>query len=497
MGQSAVLKLTGVTKRFKGITALEDIKFEVDAGEIHALLGENGAGKSTILNIISGSLKMDEGEMFYKGEKVDVKSPHAAREMGISKVHQELQLVPDMTVYENIFLGYEIMSHGAVCRSKMRAEADRLLKQLKADFTSSEIMKNLSIAQQQLVEIAKAILMDFSVLILDEPTSSLTTREIEKLFDIMRDFKRQGKAVVFVSHRLEEVLEICDVVTVFRDGHYIDKRNISEITKQQLVELMTGRDFSHVTKNTHKCSEEVVLSVKNLSSEDSRINNISFDLHKGEILGFAGLVGAGRTETMRAIFGADKKTGGEVELFGKKVNIQSPEDSVRLGLALIPENRKDQGMIGILSNMFNVGLCSFPRLAKRGLLLDGAIKKNAGSYMEMVNVKPLLPALHTENLSGGNQQKVVIAKWLSVGAKIIIMDEPTRGIDVGAKDEIYKLMLRLVDEGVSIIMISSELPEILSMSNRIIIMHEGNIVGELSREEASETKVLNYAMGVE
>jgi len=494
MGQT-VLSLTGVSKSFKGIQALDDIQFAVDSGEIHVLLGENGAGKSTILNIMSGSLQMDKGEIVFKNEKVEINSPHAAREIGISKVHQELQLVPDMTVYENIFLGYEIMKNGAISRHKMAKEANKLLASLDAEFDSSETVRKLSVAQQQLVEIAKAILMDFSVLILDEPTSSLTSREIEKLFEIMRRFKQQGKAIIFVSHRLEEVFEIGDRVTIFRDGKYIATRAIKETSRPQLIELMTGRDLSRTVKNETDYSDEVVLSVKNLNSLDGRFRNISFELHKGEILGFAGLVGAGRTETMRAIFGADKFESGEIELFGEKVNIKSPEDSLKRGLALVPEDRKGQGIIGILPNMFNVGLCSFERLSKGGMLVDSAIKKNAKKYMEMINVKPLAPELHTENMSGGNQQKVVLAKLLSVNARIIIMDEPTRGIDVGAKDEIYRLMLDLISQGVSIIMISSELPEVLSMSHRIMIMHEGDLVGELNHQEATETNVLQYAMG--
>jgi ABC-type sugar transport system ATPase subunit len=296
---------------------------------------------------------------------------------------------------------------------------------------------------------------------------------------------------------LEEVFEIGDRVTVFRDGRYVATRDLSEVNRPQLIELMTGRDLSKTVKNERDCPGEVVLSVRNLTGANGRFRDISFDLHRGEILGFAGLVGAGRTETMRAVFGIDKLESGEIELYGEKTVIRSPEDSLRKGMALIPEDRKGQGIIGILTNMFNVGLCSFGKLSQKGVLLDGAIRKNAVKYMDMINVKPPEPALNTENMSGGNQQKVVVAKWLSVNAKIIIMDEPTRGIDVGAKEEIYKLMLRLVEEGVSIIMVSSELPEVLSMSNRIMIMHEGQLVGEMNHGEATETNVLHYAMGGE
>lgn len=498
MEQKVILELMGVCKRFKGIAALENAQFELREGEIHTLLGENGAGKSTILNIMSGSLHMDSGKLLLFGREEEISSPLVAKEKGIIKVHQELQLVPEMTVYENVFLGNELINPKTkgLWFKKMHERTNELLAELEADFSSETVVKKLSIAQQQLVEIAKALLNDFSVLILDEPTSSLTNREIEKLFEIMRALKKRGKAIIFVSHRLEEVFEISDRITVFRDGRYIDTLEGADGNREQLIKLMTGRDLSSGIKNKRNlATQEAVLSVRNLNSAEDKFFDISFDLYKGEILGFSGLVGSGRTETMRAIFGADKIKSGEVYINGELVKRSSPEKSTKRGLALIPEDRKKQGMVGILSNMNNVCLGSYATIAKRGILKDSAIKKRAEHYMKLVNVKPLAPKLNTENLSGGNQQKVVIAKWLSVDARILIMDEPTRGIDVGAKDEIYNLMLELVAKGVSIIMISSELPEIISMSNRIIVMHEGNIVGELSNEEASEDKILDYAMG--
>jgi len=499
MDNKIILEMKNITKAFKGVTVLENASFELREGEIHTLLGENGAGKSTVLNIMSGSLPKDSGTIFLDGREAAIYSPNQAKRLGVIKVHQELQVVPEMTVYENVFLGNELMNPRNRClwRKKMRARTNDLLHELDADFDSGVPVKELSIAQQQLVEIAKALLNDFNVLILDEPTSSLTKREIKKLFEIMRNLKQKGKAIIFVSHRLEEVFEISDRITVYRDGKYIDTLIGETATRPNLIKLMTGRDLSQGIKNRAEIPAdcEVVLSVKGLCSADNRFEDISFDLHKGEILGFAGLVGAGRTETMRAIFGADRRRSGEIFIHGKKVDIKSPRQAKALGMALIPEDRKGQGLIPILPNMNNVGICSYESLTTLGMLHDGAIRENAKKYMAAVNVRPMDPQLNTENLSGGNQQKVVIAKWLSVNANIIIMDEPTRGIDVGAKDEIYHLMLELVKSGVSIIMISSDLPEVLSMSNRVIVMHEGRITGELKQAEASEDKVLNYAMG--
>jgi len=499
MEQEIVLKVQNVCKAFKGNSALSNVKFELFKGEIHTLLGENGAGKSTLLNIMSGSLNMDSGNIYLNDKMVNMHTPHIAKELGIIKVHQELQVVPEMKVYENVFLGNEILNTKTRFLSvkKMIQETNKILQELGADFDADDTVKYLSIAQQQLVEIAKALKTGFSVLILDEPTSSLTNKEIKKLFEIMRALKNQGKSIIFVSHRLEEIYQITDRITILRDGKYIDTLPIDQCNSGKLIKLMTGREWDQSIKNSKVInSDQVVLSVRNLCSETNRFQDISFDLHKGEILGFAGLIGSGRTETMRAIFGADKLKSGEIFINGKKVKINSPKEATALSIALIPEDRKAQGMVPMLPNMNNVCLSSYKKLEKMGMLNDNSIKENALLYMNMLKVKPCDPKLNTENLSGGNQQKIVIGKWLSINAKIIIMDEPTRGIDVGAKEEIHNLMLKLVDEGASIIMISSELPEILKMSNRIIVMHEGRISGEIAAEESSEDVVLNYAMGV-
>lgn len=498
MDKKVVFEAKSVTKKFDSNVVLKDVNFCVYEGEILALLGENGAGKSTLLNIIFGSLKMSGGQLFLNGNEVKFDSPLAAKKAGVIKVHQELQVIPELTVAENIFLGNEPLHPvtRTVWYRKMQEEADKVLKTLDADFKSTRKVKTLSTAQMQLVEISKAILNEFSLLILDEPTSSLTSKEIVKLFEIMKKLRAQGKSIIFVSHRMPEIFEIADRVTVLKDGVCMGTKNISEVNNDILVQMMTGRDLSQSVKNpgTSK-TDEVVLSVKNLNGIKNRFQDISFELHKGEIIGFAGLVGSGRTEVMSAIFGADKKKSGEVFIHGKKAEIHSPKDSIKLKMAYIPEDRKIQGMVGILKNKENVCLSSLKKISRKGILTDAAILETGKKYMEMLNVHPMNPELETKRLSGGNQQKVIIGKWLCTDAEIIIMDEPTRGIDVGAKFEIYKLMLQLVAQGKSIIMISSELPEILNMSDRIFVMHEGRICHETLAEGQTEESILHYALG--
>ena len=498
MVQNVLLEIDHISKSFSQNTVLDQVSMQVRAGEIHALLGENGAGKSTLLNIISGSLAMDQGRLLVNGEEKSILTPLQAKQLGIVKVHQELQIIPELTVAENIFLGNEILHPltKVVWYKKMYEEADKILAGLNADFNAKAIAKTLSTAQKQLVEIAKALLAKFSVLILDEPTSSLTTKEITKLFSIMNTLKAEGKGIIFVSHRLEEIFEICDRVTVLRDGKAIKVFDAKTVTRAELVQAMTGREFSKMIQNTTAASDrETILSVRGLSSPNGKFSDINFDLHKGEILGFSGLVGSGRTEIMRALYGADPKKSGVITLNGKKITIRSPRDSIRYKIAFIPEDRKSQGMIGILQNMNNIGITSYHQLRTGKLLFDKKIRENAKLYMEKLKVHPNDIHMMTNRLSGGNQQKVVLAKWLSAHADILIMDEPTRGIDVGAKDEIYHLMLEMAERGVSIIMISSELPEVLSLSNRILVVHEGKICAEIMHNEATEEKVLHYAMG--
>ena len=495
----SILELRHISKSFRSTKALDDVHLKLYPGEIHALLGENGAGKSTVLNIISGSYRPDAGEIIYRGVKTAVDSPMQAKKMGIVMVHQELQLIPEMTVYENIFLANEPVHPVTrlVDYGRMEREADKLLERVDADFKSSSPVKRLSIAQQQMVEIAKALHVDSDVMILDEPTSSLTEKEIDRLFAIMKKLRAEGKALLFVSHRMEEIFRIADRITIFRDGKYIDSMPAEGVEREALIFKLTGRKIQSVFHTEClKNPKGTALSVKNLKDAAGRLagDGVSFELYKGEILGFSGLVGSGRTETARLIFGADKIRSGSIAVDGKPVKIKSIRDGMKNGIALIPENRKLEGFVGIAKNMNNIGMSSYDRL-RRGLLFDRDILANAREYMGKLHVKPEDPVKHTQNLSGGNQQKVVIAKWLCTDPKILIMDEPTRGVDIGAKEEIYKLMDELTKQGVSIIMISSELPEILMMSNRIMVMCEGRIRAVINREDATEEKILNDAMG--
>lgn len=496
----SILELKNISKSFRNTKALSDVHLQLYPGEIHALLGENGAGKSTLMNIIFGSYKPDCGDIVYRGEQTSIDSPMDAKKKGIVMVHQELQLVPDMTVYENIFLANEPLKPVIkfVDYRKMEAEADELLSRVKADFSSKQKVKHLSIAQQQMVEIAKALRIDSKVMILDEPTSSLTDKEIERLFVIMKQLKEEGKALLFVSHRMEEIFQIADRITILRDGKFIDSMMANGVGREELIFKLTGRKIQSVfNTESLKGKKEVTLSVKNLKDAAGKLvgEGITFDLYKGEILGFSGLVGSGRTEIARLIFGADRIKSGEIMIDGKPVQIRSIKDSMKQGIALIPENRKLEGFVGISRNMNNIGMSSYKRLEKNGILLDKDILENARVYMKKLLVKPDDPMKATQNLSGGNQQKVVIAKWLCTSPKILIMDEPTRGIDIGAKEEIYNLMNTLTKQGVSIIMISSELPEILMMSNRVLVMCEGRVSKILDREDATEEIILNYSMG--
>lgn len=500
MRDRAVLSVKDISKEFGSNKVLDAVSFQVKEGEIHALLGENGAGKSTILNIMSGSLKMTSGELFMYDKPVDFSTPLSARKAGVVKVHQELQVIPELTVAENIFIGNEIKWNVLkfLWYSKMREEANKILARLDADFDSSRVVKTLSAAQKQLVEISKAMLYDFSVMILDEPTSSLTNREIEKLFSIVKKLKKEGKSFIFVSHRMPEIFEIADRITILKDGKCMGTYDINEVDNKRLVQLMTGRELGNLVQNPRTtCTEDVVLSVKNLSGKKHNFSDVSFELHRGEILGFAGLVGSGRTEIMRTIFGADSKNSGEIYIRGKKTKKLSTYQSVKNKIALVPEERKTQGIVGILPNYENVCLSSMKEVGQGGALTTKKLVTTGEKFMKMLQVHPFAPELPTGSLSGGNQQKIVIGKWLCTEADIIIMDEPTRGIDVGAKHEIYKLMLQMIQEGKSIIMISSDLPEIVNLSDRIVVMHEGKMQAILDAEGVTEEKILHYAMGGE
>ncbi|MGN0769819.1 MAG: sugar ABC transporter ATP-binding protein [Christensenellales bacterium] len=491
-----MLSFQHISKSFPGVKALRDVSFSIRKGEVHALVGENGAGKSTLLNILKGIYQPDEGQIIYDGSSIKIKSPGHASSIGINMVHQEINLVPELTVGQNILLGNEPMGKGiAINYRELYKRCNEALKELDCPFSDKEQVKKLSAAQMQMIAIARSLMYNSKVVAFDEPTASLSNAETRHLFEIINKLKNNGTSIIYVSHRLEEIFEIADRVTVLRDGKVIDTLNVKDVDKKTLVRLMVGREVSEYMQHTANYStEEVALKVENLTS-DGVFENVSFELKRGEILGISGLVGSKRTDVVRAIFGADKFTSGNIYMNGKPIKIKSPNKAIKAGIALLPEERKSQGFIKLMSNDMNVNISSLDKSMKRGKLDYRALKKNTEYYIKELKITPPNPDMETTNLSGGNQQKIVLAKWLSINSQIIIFDEPTRGLDVGAKSEIYRLMDEFVRNGNSIIMVSSELPEILGMSDRIIVMHEGKAVATLNGAEATEVDVLHYAMG--
>ena len=495
MDSATILEMREISKNFGGIHALQNVKFSLREGEVHALLGENGAGKSTLMNILSGAVSPDAGEVVYKGNHVILKNPHAAGNLGIVKVHQELQLVSEMTVSQNIFLGCEPVKFGRMVDFKtMDRKATDLLGQLNVDFKCTQQIKNLSVAHMQMVEIAKALHQNFSILILDEPTSSLTDKEIQRLFDTVRELVKQKKSVIYISHRLDEIFTIADRATVFRDGKYIDTVDVAGLTKANLVKMMVGRDIPEYHDRNSGTNEAVVMEIDHLT-DYNKLRDVSFVLNQGEILGVAGLVGSGRTEMATAIFGSNPVKGGTIRIRGNEIKIKSPNQAIANGIMLIPENRKLQGIVTQRSVRDNMVLGSLKKYAKHGILRFNMIRQSVRDLSEKLGIVPRNEDLPVSNLSGGNQQKVVLAKALDVKPSILILDEPTRGIDVNAKHEIYQLIRTLASEGISIIMISSELPEILLLSNRIMVMCEGKVSGFFRNKDVTEEQIMVLAMG--
>ncbi len=492
MDQTKILELKGIDKSFPGVHALKEVDLDLYSGEVLALVGENGAGKSTLMKIISGVYHADAGEMFYQGKKVKVDNTKKAQEMGISIIHQELNLMNDLTVAQNVFLGREgksFFTNDAIINKKTQ----ELLDLFKITFKPTDKVGDLTVGKQQMVEIVKAVSFESNILILDEPTAALTETEIAELFHIMRDLQSKGIAMIYVSHRMNEIEAISDRITVLRDGAKITTLKTKETDLDTIIEAMVGRTiFSEPKQKSNVAADaEVVLEVKNLASKV--VKDVSFELRKGEILGFAGLMGAGRTEVARLLFGADKKTAGQVYLHGKSLDIRSPKDAVKAGIAYLSEDRKRYGLALGLSVADNMVMADLNNFSKIGFVDEKKIKQVSDQYIEKITIKtPSIDQL-IKNLSGGNQQKVIIAKWLIKNCEVIIFDEPTRGIDVGAKSEIYKLMNELVEQGKSIIMISSELEEILRMSDRIVVMCEGVKTGVLDIEAADQETIMKYA----
>lgn len=487
-----VLKMIDIDKRFQGVHALKKCCFELKKGEIHALVGENGAGKSTLMKVLTGIYQADSGQIIYCGQEVQFKSPKEAQEAGISIVHQELNLMNHLTAAQNIFIGRE--SKGFVLNDNViNKETQRLFDHLKLTIHPTDKVGALTVGKQQMVEISKAISFDSSILILDEPSAALPESEVTELFKTMRDLKEKGVTMVYISHRMEEIMTITDRITVMRDGEFITTLNTPETNLDEIINAMVGRTIFTEPKTHSNVAKDapIVLEVKNLVSKD--VKNVSFQLRRGEILGFAGLMGAGRTETARLIFGADELTSGEIYKNGKKLHIKSPVDAVKHGIGYLSEDRKRYGLAVGLSISENAVLADLERFSKLGIVNDPKIKAITTEYIDKINVKTPSVNQLIRNLSGGNQQKVIIAKWLIRNCDILIFDEPTRGIDIGAKSEIYKLMTELAAEGKSIIMISSELQEILRLSDRVICMCEGKMTGSLDIEEASQGSIMKYA----
>lgn len=490
-----ILELKGITKIFPGVKALDRVSFQLKAGEIHALMGENGAGKSTFIKVITGVHRAEEGEMYLDGRRVDFRSPLDAQNAGIAAIYQHVTSYPHLTVAENIFMGHEIRKHGIMQWKKMNEAAGALLRQLDADFQPTARMGALSVAQQQMVEIAKALSTNARIIIMDEPTAALTKNESEELYRITEKLRDDGKSVIFISHRLEDMYRLASRVTVFRDAQYIGTYNVAEIQPPELIKAMVGREVSDLFPKPEVKPGEEVLRVENLS-RTGFFRDVSFRVRAGEIVGLTGLVGAGRTEVVQTIFGVEHYDAGKVFVDGKEVHIRRPQDAMRLGIGLLTEDRQNQGLIldwGIGRNITLPELGA--KFSKKGGITSETIENRAAKELaEEIDVKAVTVFDPASSLSGGNQQKVVVAKALASDLKLLIMDEPTKGVDVGAKAAIYQIMGELAQKGMAIVMISSEMPELLGMSDRIYVMCDGRVTGELSRTEATQEKILELSM---
>ncbi|MEM1484032.1 sugar ABC transporter ATP-binding protein [Oscillospiraceae bacterium PP1C4] len=481
-----------IHKRFPGVYALKNVNFELAAGEVHALLGENGAGKSTLIKVLGGIYSIDQGEIYIQGQKVSINSVNDAQANGISIIHQELVLVPYMTVAENIFLGRESLKGGFVDYIKMENEAQELLDAYEMHIDATAQIRTLTIAQQQMVEIVKAVSFHSKILVMDEPTSSLSDKEVMFMFSTIRTLKAKGVGIIYISHKMSELQQICDRVTVMRDGEYIGTKVVKDTANDELISMMVGRELTNYYTRAYQEPGETVLEVRNLS-DGGMVKNASFEIKKGEIVGFAGLVGAGRSEVMKCIFGLSPLVAGEILIEGKPANIRHPNDAMKQGIAMVPESRKEEALFSVQSMKYNTTIKVLESFIK-GIFVDQNMEEQiAEQYIQMLSIKTPSHEQVMGNLSGGNQQKVVIGRWLATNPKILILDEPTRGVDVGAKSEIYIIMNELVKQGVSIIMISSELPEIINMSDRVYVMCEGKVIDCLERGHMTQEEIMRMA----
>lgn len=498
MTEQNVLEMRDISKTFSGVRVLDGVQFQVRKGEVHALMGENGAGKSTLMKILMGQYKPDTGEIFLDGQKVKIDSPATALKMGIAMIYQELSPLDNMSVAENIFLGRE-PTYGRtpfMAWRELYSSASQLLKKHNINLDPRTKVSQLSLAQKQILEIIKAISYGAKIIIMDEPTSALTEDETRRLFAMIKDLKEKSVSIIYISHHMEEIFEIADRVTVLRDGMYIGTRDINQLTKDSLISMMVGRELKELFPKENIQVGPPVLQVKNLT-RNGVFYNISFEVKKGEILGIAGLIGSGRSEVMRAIFGADPIDSGEIILEGKKVSIRSPSEAIRYGIAMVTEDRKELSLILCRSIKENMTLTSLNKLCKGPFCLLPKERQEAMEMMRKLSIKARDINQPVINLSGGNQQKVVLAKWMLTSPKVLILDEPTRGIDVAAKSEIHRLISNLAKEGMAVIMVSSEMPEVMGMSDRILVMKNGRIKGEFLRGKVTQEEILECAVGGE
>lgn len=494
--RTEALRMENISMEFSGVYVLSDMQLQVGQGSIHALVGENGAGKSTLIKILGGIYKPKTGKIFIDGTESSIHNVQDAQKKGISIIHQEISLVPSLSIAENVFLGRELSKLGFKSEGKMFSMAQEMIDALGIDLSARTIVSGLTIAQQQLVEIIKAVSFNTHILVLDEPTSSLSLKETQRLFDIIRRLQGKGVAIIYISHKMDEIFEISDHITVIRDGRYIDTVPTSQTRSEEVVRKMVGRSIEQFYVRSYNELSKVALRVENLTKRGV-FADVNFEVRYGEVLGFAGLVGAGRSEIMHAVFGADKYDSGEILIDGSAVHISCPQQAISLGMSMVPESRKEQGLVLINDVGFNIALANVDRLKGRMFLSCKKRHALACQYIERMHIKTRSDAQAVFELSGGNQQKVLLGKWLANQPKILIRDEPTRGVDVGAKTEIYSIINELAADGMAIILVSSELSEIINMCDNVCVVHEGRITGRLSREEFSQDKIMHYATGGE
>lgn len=489
-----ILQFCHISKRFPGVQALSDVNFDIKKGCVHVLVGENGAGKSTLLKIINGLYKADEGEVIFDGKPMHVSGPSDALKTGISMIYQELNTIPEMTVLENMFLGREPSQNGFISSKKMEKDAQEFLAAQGLKFNLKAKMKTLSVAESQMLEIVKAISVNAKVILMDEPTSSLTENEVDFLFKKINELRESGITVIYISHKMDEIFEVGDYITVLRDGQHINTLPASETNIPDIIEMMVGRKMTEVYPKKDCEIGEVVFKAENFNREGV-FKDINFEVHRGEILGVAGLIGAGRTEIMRSIMAMDPKNSGDVYVEGKKLKINNVNDAISQGITLVPESRRYQGLTLIMSVADNISLVSYQHIFKKEWIDHKGVKALVDRMIKLLDVKTPSPETKVETLSGGNQQKVVLGKWLSVNPEILILDEPTRGIDVGTKYEIYKLMIEMCERGAAIILVDSDLEELLGMSDRVMVVYQGTVAGTLEKQDINANSVMSLAVG--